>query len=138
MRPPGTSDPRHEGSTVFPQQHLLTAPQSSTAGTVTDIQDDGRGEVTLLVRGDVDTAGSPVLARGLDAAWLRTPASLVVDLADARFVNVSSLAVLFRARNRAQEQGVAFRAEGLPAPIRRFMTAMELDLDVPARAAARP
>ena len=135
MRPPGTSDPRNEGSTVSPQQHLLTAPHDSPSRTVTETRDDGRGGLTVLVHGDVDATGAPTLARELDAAWAGSPATVVVDLTGA-FVTASSLAVLFRARNRAQERGAAFRVEGLPGPVVRFMTAMELDLDVAARAGA--
>ena len=87
----------------------------------------------VLVAGEVDGLTSVLLEQEMDTAWARTPASVVVDLGGVTFLTVSSLAVLFRARNEAVTRGVAFDVVALPAHVARFLTRMDLQLGHTAR-----
>ncbi|WP_369135909.1 STAS domain-containing protein [Modestobacter sp. I12A-02662] len=98
-------------------------PFSATARTVA-------ATTTVVVHGEVDTLTGPELEGTLTAAWAAAPASLLVDLSAATFVNASALAVLFRASATARARAAGFDVLGLPRPVERFLAGRQLTLAV--------
>lgn len=81
---------------------------SGTDSLTIDIADDG----SLLVRGDIDMAGGPVL----DAAILQRESGepVVIDLREVEFIDSSGLRSLLEAARRARARGteVVLRSVG--------------------------
>ncbi len=85
----------------------MTGSMSDESLTI-DIDDDG----ALVVHGDIDMAGGPVL----EAAMLQREESqpLVIDLGDVSFIDSSGLRSLLGASRRARQRGadVVLRSVG--------------------------
>jgi anti-sigma B factor antagonist len=94
------------------------------------------GRAFVTVGGECDVATLERLNGVLSAVLDREPSEIVVDLANATFVDSSTLAALVVAAKRMHKRGGAFRVVGARAPeVRRVLEITGLDeyLSVPAR-----
>jgi anti-sigma B factor antagonist len=77
--------------------------------------------VVLEVRGDLDMATRPALARRIDDVLDTTPPRLVVDLAGLAFIDSSGIDALVTARARAEKVGVPFALASPSRACRRIL-----------------
>jgi anti-anti-sigma factor len=69
----------------------------------TDDQDDE--SVVLRLRGELDMATAPRMARALNAALDRRPTAVTIDLSRLAFVDSTGIRVLITAARRARNEG---------------------------------
>jgi len=87
------------------------------------------GELTLVVRGEIDMLTAPKLDVEIEEAVARRPDVLVVDLAEVTFLDSSGCNVLVRGKRRADTAGVGLELTALPpACLRVFEIAGLLEL----------
>jgi anti-anti-sigma factor len=109
---------------------------ASTTPFSVDRVDQVGGPVLLMLRGELDVLGAPVLrATLLDLLPGRPP--LVVDLKALDFMDSSGLAVLLELRSRARQNGWSVSVRGARGRVRELLertgtlTLVEAD-DLPA------
>jgi len=79
--------------------------------------------LVLRLRGELDMASAPGLARSLDTVLDARPAAVTLDLTDLTFVDSSGIHVLIIACRRAGSEGCSF---ALRAPCRSVLKALRL------------
>jgi anti-sigma B factor antagonist len=78
---------------------------------------DGDGAWTVVVRGEVDIATSPVLRAELER--LDGDGPVVIDVTDMTFIDSSGLGVLVEALKRRRESGTVMTLRSMQEPVRR-------------------
>jgi anti-sigma B factor antagonist len=71
--------------------------------TISSAEDDGT--ICISLAGELDLAGARQLQERLEAAELKRPARLVVDLGRLAFIDSTGLRLLLQANARAGERG---------------------------------
>jgi|SRR5947209_4282699 len=66
---------------------------------------ENRGEVRLILKGEVDLATVATLAAAIEEAERLRPPTLVLDAADLTFIDASGVRVLVRAARHARRAG---------------------------------
>lgn len=83
----------------------------------------GRGpSIVVEVDGELDMASAPQLEEALDRAWRDAPDTIVLDLGNLRFMDMSGLRLLLGASQRAEERGTEFTLTNVRDSIRRVLT----------------
>lgn len=77
--------------------------------------------VIVEVDGELDLASSPQLEQALEHAWRAQPESVVLELADLRFLDMAGLRVLLAAQQRAEHEGSQLALAHVSAPVQRVM-----------------
>jgi anti-sigma B factor antagonist len=108
-------EPDHDrggmGSGVDPDSAGAIAPAEIGVSRGSD------GGWTVVVRGEVDIATSPVLRAELER--LDGDAPVVIDVTDMTFIDSSGLGVLVEFLKRRRESGTAMTLRGMQEPVRR-------------------
>src|SRR4051794_25850411 len=96
--------------------------------------DDGREE-RILLRGELDMLGAPLLARELQAAAKRRPSRIVLDLGGLTFMDVSGLRAILDAARAARRDGRGLAiANPMPHIVRLLeLTAIDQSVEVLGR-----
>ena len=87
--------------------------------SVTTQRDDDT--IRVLLSGEIDMTTADRFETAINAAADRKPRSVVVDLADVRFMDSSGIAALVHARTRSQISGTVLTVINCQPPIRRVM-----------------
>jgi anti-sigma B factor antagonist len=101
-----------------------SAPDPETTGSLAPAQISvmtGAGQTgwTVIVRGEVDIASSPLLRRQLERL-VKNSEPIVVDMTDMTFIDSSGLGVLVDLAQRHREaSGAAVSLRGMQEPVRR-------------------
>ncbi|MEV8517367.1 STAS domain-containing protein [Dactylosporangium sp. NPDC051484] len=84
------------------------------SGVLTVARHDGSGAVTITVQGEIDLATAGQLRDAIIAAVTdaEPDISLVVDLAELRFIDSAGISALLRGRRSALAAGRTFRVDG--------------------------
>jgi anti-sigma B factor antagonist len=78
--------------------------------------------VVVEVDGELDLASSRQLEQALDDAWRNAPDTIVLDLRQLRFVDMSGVRVLLGASRRAEQRGTELTLTNVRDSIRRVLT----------------
>ena len=100
---------------------LVPAPRSALSSTW------GRSPAAVVVSGELDLATVPSLRARLDAALLRRPACLQVDLSGCTFLDCSAIDCLLAVRDAAHRDGGVLVLVRPSRPVRRLLTLLGLD-----------
>jgi anti-sigma B factor antagonist len=83
----------------------------------------GRGpSIVVEVDGELDLASAPQLEDALERAWREAPDTIVLDLENLRFIDMSGLRLLLGASQRAEERGTELTLTNVRESIRRVLT----------------
>ena len=78
------------------------------------------GAATIVVVGEFDVTGTARFWASVSEALATQPSSVIVEARGLTFIDSSGLAALIRAREAADEAGVAFRVDEPSPPLRRI------------------
>jgi anti-sigma B factor antagonist len=95
-----------------------TAPSPGDILSVEAIYDDGAATVFLV--GEFDLSGAAQFWAAVSEALATRPPSVTVEARGLRFIDLSGLTALIRARHAAHEAGVPFRVSEPSPPLRRI------------------
>ncbi|MDR0445904.1 MAG: STAS domain-containing protein [Oscillospiraceae bacterium] len=85
------------------------------------------GELTLCLRGELDHHAAKLIAHELEGAVdKRLPSACVLDFGGVSFMDSSGIAVIIKARRRADELGASLRVVGVGRQPERVLTAAGL------------
>lgn len=80
-----------------------------------------RDAVVLRLAGELDLAGTALLADALAVVTLPPPAELALDLESLTFIDSAGLAGLVRALRACSDRGVSFRITSMSPPVARVV-----------------
>ena len=95
---------------------------------ITEVRDAGRVRVRL--RGELDLAGAPTVTECLRRLSDRRE-QVLLDLDELTFIDMSGLRTLLTAAEDASRDGWAFTVTRGSAPVRRLLTLVRLDGQLP-------
>jgi anti-sigma B factor antagonist len=101
---------------------------------VTEVRDAGRVRVRL--RGELDLASAPTLTECLRRLSERRE-QVLLDLDELTFIDMSGLRVVLTAAEDASRDGWAFAVTRGSAPVRRLITLVQGDGQLPVDGSAR-
>ena len=81
----------------------------------------------LSLQGEIDLYVSPAISRSLDAMVEKKPERIVIDLAQATFIDSAGLAALILAMQNIEAYGGKFFLTGLHETIRSILETSRLD-----------
>lgn len=84
-------------------------------------------EIVVTVAGEIDIATAPELWERLEEEILTGPQRIVLDLADAGFIDSTGLTVLIRAHKRLGAAGANLVLRSPTAPVARVLAVSGLD-----------
>jgi anti-anti-sigma factor len=87
---------------------------------------------TIVVIGEFDMTGTARFWASISEALATQPPSITVEARGLTFIDSSGLAALIRAREAADEAGVAFRVDEPSPPLRRIAEAAGVEDLLPA------
>lgn len=113
---------------MTPHHHSRPTPDTS-GKPLLDVAVKGRpGEPTVVeVGGELDLATAPRLSLALDMAERHGSRSIVLDLAELRFVDASGLRVLVDAARRAREGGWSLSGRNPSPPVSKLLELVGLE-----------
>jgi anti-sigma B factor antagonist len=76
----------------------------------------------VFLRGEIDLATGPALERELQKAEHSGPQTIVLDLADLRFIDSTGVHLLIRAQRRADTHGHGLVLRCIPAQAQRLFS----------------
>ena len=77
--------------------------------------------IRVVLSGEIDMTTADKFETAMDTAAGQNPRSVVVDLADVRFMDSSGIAALVHARTRSEISGTVLTVINCQPPIRRVM-----------------
>lgn len=88
---------------------------------------DQAGQPVLIIRGEVDMASAPELARELDKVLRQAPSRLIIDLTATTFMDCSGVRPIADARRRLREERCEIVLRRPSPLVRRVLEVVGLD-----------